>query len=184
MWEAYKSVYPEGPENRKKKKPYHGGELISPGPNDTWSLDAHCKLEKFGIQIYAAVDHYSRYTTFSYVGVSNRTNISVLLQYARHLLNTGKNQRPRALRGDCGAELIWTANLQYLMHCEQKGINLEQIPDTDNFTLPPLDECFFFGTSKKNSRVEGIWKQLNKSGGLLEWRVSFWPVLYTILFLR
>ncbi|KAK4118288.1 hypothetical protein N657DRAFT_628661 [Parathielavia appendiculata] len=41
-----------------------------PGPNYIWSVDGYCKLEYFGIEIYAGIDAYSRYITWFYIGVS------------------------------------------------------------------------------------------------------------------
>ncbi len=56
----------------------HRGEYITPGPNFLWSIDAHCKLDWFGFQIYAAIDAYSRYITWIYVGTTAHTAVSVL----------------------------------------------------------------------------------------------------------
>lgn len=39
------------------------------------------KLSLFGIEIYAAIDGYSRYILWVYIGVSTRTAISVYKQY-------------------------------------------------------------------------------------------------------
>jgi hypothetical protein len=52
----------------------------TPGPNFLWCLDGHDKLSQYGIQIYAAVDAYSRKIIWFYVGNSNRTPISVVRQ--------------------------------------------------------------------------------------------------------
>ena len=38
---------------------HHCGEYIIPGPNQLWSIDGHCKLSFYGIEIYAAIDAYS-----------------------------------------------------------------------------------------------------------------------------
>ena len=51
---------------------------ISPGPNDIWHIDSHIKLEPFGIEIYAAIDGYSRYIVWIYVSISARTTVGVL----------------------------------------------------------------------------------------------------------
>lgn len=39
------------------------------------------KLEPFGFDIYAAIDGYSQFIIWIYVGVSARTAVSVLSQY-------------------------------------------------------------------------------------------------------
>lgn len=44
------------------------GEYIVDGPNAVWSVDGYEKLANWGIQIYAAIDAYSRYIIWFYVG--------------------------------------------------------------------------------------------------------------------
>lgn len=39
------------------------------------------KLSLYGIEIYAAIDGYSRYILWVYIGISTRTAISVYKQY-------------------------------------------------------------------------------------------------------
>jgi hypothetical protein len=39
------------------------------------------KLAPYGIEIYAAIDAYSRYVVWIYVGVSGMTAVSVVRQY-------------------------------------------------------------------------------------------------------
>lgn len=36
------------------------GNYRTPGPNFVWSIDGHLKLQMYGIEIYAAIDAYSR----------------------------------------------------------------------------------------------------------------------------
>ena len=50
---------------------------ISPGPNDVWYIDGYLKLKPFGIEIYAAIDSYSRFIVWVYIGVSVSTAVSV-----------------------------------------------------------------------------------------------------------
>lgn len=57
---AAKKIYPQGFERRSKQARHHRGKIITPGPNFCWSMDGHCKLERHGFQIYAAIDVYSR----------------------------------------------------------------------------------------------------------------------------
>lgn len=62
---------------------------ISLGPNDVWYVDGYMKLEPFGIEIYAAIDGYSRYIVWIYAGVSARTGVSVLYQAIYEYKNRG-----------------------------------------------------------------------------------------------
>jgi hypothetical protein len=73
-----------------------------PGPNFVWHIDGYMKPEPFGIEIYAAIDGYSRYIAWIYVGISTRTGISVLHQYMKTISTIGF--LPRALRSDLGSE--------------------------------------------------------------------------------
>jgi hypothetical protein len=51
--------------------------LIIPGPDHLWSIDGHDKFRNYGIEIYAAIDAYSRRIIWAYCGNSNRTQASV-----------------------------------------------------------------------------------------------------------
>ena len=51
------------------------------GPNQVWSIDGHDKLSRFGFQIYGAIDAYSRYMIWCFVGHSNCTAVSVNKQF-------------------------------------------------------------------------------------------------------
>ncbi|KAH0370119.1 hypothetical protein KCU65_g2882, partial [Aureobasidium melanogenum] len=62
--------------SRKRRPP-----ATYPGPNYMWCMDAHCKLEKYGIQIYASIDTWSRKITWLYVGITARIAVSVAAQY-------------------------------------------------------------------------------------------------------
>jgi hypothetical protein len=47
------------------------------------------KLSRYGIEIYAAIDGYSRYILWIYVGISTRTAISVYKQYVNAVSSFG-----------------------------------------------------------------------------------------------
>ena len=134
----------------------HRGEYIVPGPNYLWSLDGYCKFDRFGFEIYAAIDAYSRYIVWVYVGVSARTSISVLRQY----LDTVQDLQtmPQILRTDRGVETPLCANAHYALR-QQSSYDHLQFPD-----------CYFYGTSTANQRIEAWWGQLSK-GAVFCWRV-------------
>jgi hypothetical protein len=75
---------------------------VTPGSNSLWCLDGHDKLTQYGIQIYAAVDAYSRKIIWFYCGNSNRTAISVVRQYFNTVKAIGLC--PRFIRTDKGTE--------------------------------------------------------------------------------
>lgn len=133
------------------------GSYTVPGPNYLWSIDGHLKLTNYGIEIYAAIDAYSRYVPWIYVGVSATTAISVVKMYltALNILPV----QPQYLRADRGSEtgLIMNAHLQ-----------LHQSRDAST----SVDDTVIFGTSTTNVRIESWWGQLSK-GQTYKWRVWF-----------
>lgn len=114
------------------------------------------KLQPYGIEVYASIDAYSRYIVWIYVGISARTQVSVLRQY---LDTVGAVQvLPKKLRSDHGTEtgLMGEAHFQ-LMKKRNEAIRME--------------DCYIYGTSTENQRIEAWWGQLTK-GLLFKWRVS------------
>jgi len=117
-------------------------------------------LDWFGFQIYAAIDAYSRYITWIYVGTTAHTAVSVLKQYLDTIEELGIH--PQRLRSDRGTETPMVADAHY-----QIALKLR--------TSVSLNDCFFFGTSVANQRIESWWGQITK-GALYRWRVR----LYTL----
>ena len=79
-------------------------EYFVKGPNRVFSIDGHDKLSRFGFEIYGAIDAYSRYIVWCYVGISNRTAVSVNKQYLRLLRHT--LHMPKLIRSDKGKSNI------------------------------------------------------------------------------
>ena len=120
-----------------------------------WSLDGYDKLSDWGIEIYAAIDAYSRFIIWIYVGISNRTANSVLVQYNDTVSHIGYH--PRIIRTDRGKETVLMSELHFkLARTSEPDIRLE--------------DCYVYGTSKKNQRIESWWGQLEASC-LKRWRV-------------
>ena len=61
LFTAVKQIDPDGVYHWANNLQHHHGEYIIPGPNWLWSIDGHCKLNFYGIEIYAAIDAYSQY---------------------------------------------------------------------------------------------------------------------------
>jgi hypothetical protein len=163
----YKEIYPEGPISRKTKVRSRPPRQSVPGPDYQWSLDAYCKLEFFGIQIYAAIDSYSRNIVWSYVGISNRTVLSCAHQYCQILRRLG--YRPKLIRSDRGNETIWLANSHYFL------AEIEHQRVTGTSDSPLFKDHYKYGTSKSNHYIEKWWGQMARMG-LNAWRVS--TILY------
>ena len=59
-----------------KKRVRH--EFYIRGPNRLLSINGHDKLSPFAFEIYGAIDAYSQDIVWCYVGISNRTAVSVV----------------------------------------------------------------------------------------------------------
>jgi len=96
------------------------------------------KLQHFGIEIYAAIDTYSRYITWFYCGVSGRTGVSILSQFF-DVVETHQII-PLHLRADCGTETMMTADAFWQLH-----LDLDSTLD--------FDKVFFYGISTRNIKI-------------------------------
>src|SRR5580700_10655827 len=134
-----KLLNPEGVERRAKDLQRVRGEYIVPGPDFIWSIDGHDKLAAWGIQIYAGTDAYARKIIWSYVGVSNRMTNNVLAQYLQTCRQLGYT--PNIIRSDRGTETPMLAEAHY-------GTRRAMVPELQ------FDQCFFYGTSVHNQRIE------------------------------
>ncbi|KGY14487.1 hypothetical protein PABG_12650 [Paracoccidioides brasiliensis Pb03] len=61
LFKTVQLLDPDGIKRRLNDLQRHRGSYIVPGPNYLWSIDGYCKLQHWGIEIYAAIDTYSRY---------------------------------------------------------------------------------------------------------------------------
>ncbi|KAF1936682.1 hypothetical protein EJ02DRAFT_479412 [Clathrospora elynae] len=168
LFKAYCTLNPEAVERRRNDQQRRRGEYIVPGPNWCWSINGHNKLKPYGIQIYACIDAYSRYVIWAYVGVSAATSLSVLHQYLHTVKEMGVY--PQFLRSDCGSE---TGQISYahfmLSSSHREGIT--------------WDDCYMYGTSTANQRIESWWQQLSR-GLLFQWRLYFRDLQTTNQFSR
>ena len=125
-------------------------------------MDAYCKLEHFGIEIYTAIDVYSRYIIWFYVGLSSRTAISVASQYLATLREG--HVIPLFLRTDRGTETILAADSHYII-----SSTLREREDGEPLQF---SDCFKYSTSKENVRIESWWRQQSKTS-INQWRDCF-----------
>ena len=161
LFSIYRTLAPDAIDRRKRNMQRHRGEYIVPGPNFIWSVDGYLKLAPYGIEIYAAIDAYSRYVIWIYVGISGRTAISVLRQYLDTIQTL--SQHPRFIRSDHGGETVLMASAHH---------QLQQIAEPDL----QFQDCYMYGTSTTNQRIEAWWNQLSK-GLLFRWRVCFFRTI-------
>jgi SOS response regulatory protein OraA/RecX len=124
------------------------------GPNFLWCLDGHDKLAQYRIEIYAAVDAYSRKIVWFYCGNSNRTQISVLKQYLNAVKAVGLC--PRFIRTDKGTETVLLANCHFSLFIE--AALREQWSEAE-YKAVRISDCYIYGPSTRNIRVKGLWRQ-------------------------
>ncbi|KAL4933488.1 uncharacterized protein BDV17DRAFT_252101, partial [Aspergillus undulatus] len=148
LFGIYRDLAPHAVRRRLQDLQRHRGAYIVPGPNFIWSIDGYLKLAPYGIEIYAAIDAYSRYVIWIYVGISSRTAVSVLRQFLDTLQIT--QQQPRFVRSDRGTETVLLAEAQHKL---QKSLHPEI----------PISDCYLYGTSTANQRIEAWWLQLTRS---------------------
>ena len=99
MFAAVRTLDPVGIKLRYSDLLRYRGEYVIPGPNYLWSMDRYDKLKAYGLEVYA------------YVGITNRTGISVLRQYLDILQR--ENTQPQTIRTDRGSETTMMANAHY-----------------------------------------------------------------------
>jgi hypothetical protein len=148
---------PEGTAARRRgpDKTRKGGEFITPGPDFLWCCDGHDKFRNYGIEIYAAVDAYSRRIQFIYVGNSNRRQISVLRQAL--MLIESRDRCPSFWRSDRGKEVLLLADSQFsffIKHKQACGATPEQLQSLR------FRDCYMFGTSTANIKIESTWMRM------------------------
>jgi transposase InsO family protein len=157
LFKAVKEIAPEGVNCRKKNLQVIRGEYIVEGPNRVWSVDGYCKLEPFGIEIYAAIDAYSRYVIWIYCGITGRTAVSVCRQYLDEIEDSGI--LPVIIRSDRGVETVMAAEAHFRLR--------------NQASIAPVSfkDAWRFGKSTKNVRIESWWNQMSKAQ-IGSWRVN------------
>jgi transposase InsO family protein len=157
LWGVMKEVHPIGIEERQNNRIKRRCPFWVKGPNRVWSVDGHDKLSRFGFEIYAAIDAYSRFILWCYTGHSNRTAVSVDKQFLETVRITGKY--PKVIRSDMGSETSLLCNSQLVLRRAEK-------PSL------PFRKAYSFGTSTKNQRIEHWWNLL-ADGQTQTWRSLF-----------
>ena len=120
----------------------------------------YCKLEHWGIQVYAAIDVYSRFIIWIYAGISARSAMSVFKQYLITIRDS--HVMPRLIRTDRGGETVLAADAHYYVSSD---VRRDEAPLR-------FGDCFRYGTSKQNQRIEAWWNQLRRAR-ISRWRERF-----------
>ncbi|KAM0803128.1 hypothetical protein BDR22DRAFT_802080 [Usnea florida] len=150
LFAQYRALFPDDVDRRLRDLQRVRGEYVVPGPNLVWSVDGHDKLRDYGIEIYAGIDAHARYIPWCTTGISNRTAVSILRGYLDTISSPALNQQPRFVRSDRGGETVLMA---------QAHLTLQQAKDPEM----TFRNCYMYGTSTANQRIESWWAQLTKS---------------------
>nr|POF13614.1 hypothetical protein CFP56_02637 [Quercus suber] len=111
VFETANMLDPQGLALRTRKARVHRDTIIVLGSNYAWSMDAYCKFEPQGVQIYVAIDVYSRHVIWKYLSITGRTVISVLAYYLATV--TESVMVLVEIRSDRGAEITGVADAHF-----------------------------------------------------------------------
>lgn len=176
LYDFYRDVFPEEVQKRREGNFKHRTDFSVPGPNFLWCLDGYEKLKRFGFQIYACIDAYSRCIIWFFIGRSATTAISTLKQFLRTIKHL--RMRPFFTRSDHGVETpLWVAAQATLAQCGPAEITYE---DADGVTHryrqgDRIQSCHMYGPSTRNVRIESWWRSLR--GGASDRWISFFAEL-------
>jgi hypothetical protein len=131
----------------------------STGPNHIWHMIGFMKMAEFGLEMYAAIDEYSRYVLWIYVGVPSRTAVSVYRQYLDAVSDS--KHLPQIVRTNLHAETTLVGDAHWAL----RRASHPEVAQAD---------CYSSGGSggnSENNRRDSWWSQLSKSSVFI-WRVS------------
>ena len=201
LFDVYSQIYPHEIAARLRTLRAKRGGFTVPGPNYIWSVDGYCKLRDYGFDIYAAIDAYSRYIVWCFVGFSGLTERSVFAQYVKTV--EAYEFLPMVIRSDHGSETGMLAAAHYWLSLgttverrlrprrDRDGrvawfmpapyggpdveVDLEAMDPAAPLYGParPFEfkDCYNYGKSTKNQRIESFWSQMCR-GRSGFWRVS------------
>ena len=134
-----------GCQNRRKRRLLRR-QYVNPGPNFCWHVDGYDKLKRYGFAIHGAICGFSRRILWLEVDVTNNDPKIV----ASYFLNYVKSVKfvPMSIRADNGTENILIEKTQKALMALSSDRN--------------LDDCFLYGKSTANQRIEAWWSILRR----------------------
>ncbi|KAL3429646.1 hypothetical protein BDV09DRAFT_202841 [Aspergillus tetrazonus] len=163
LYSSYRKVAPAAERRGLQDLQQERGAYVVPGPNYIWSVDGYLKLAPYGTEIYAAIDAYSRYIIWIYVGTTSRTAVSVLRQFLE-AVRVIKRQ-PQIVRSGQGTARKGDDSAILLAEAQHK-LQQSRHPETQ------LSDCYIYGTSTARQQIGAWWDQLTK-GLLYRWSTYF-----------
>ncbi|ORY43655.1 hypothetical protein BCR33DRAFT_785495 [Rhizoclosmatium globosum] len=126
----------------------------SRGVNSVWHFDGYDKLSRFGFGVHCSTDGLSRRYVWWYVGSTNRLSLRVAGHYVKAVER--ERRRPDQTRTDYGSENVIVATIQGY-YSRMSGLG---------------HDGHIYGTSKRNTRIEGGWRILSKDH-MKRWKTLF-----------
>ncbi|KAG6201126.1 hypothetical protein E4U50_006832 [Claviceps purpurea] len=176
LYNIYRELYPEEVQRRSPGNFTYRGNFRVSGPNFFWCLDGYEKLSRFGFQVYACIDAYSRCVIWLYCGRSATTALSILKQYLRTVKTLG--MRPLLTRTDRGRETPLMVMAQATLAAANPiTVTYEDVNGNDRtFTQGDrMNSCHHYGPSTRNVRIESWWRLL-RTGAAQVW-IRFFSLL-------
>lgn len=161
----------QGRSRERQQHPTHRRQAIFRGPNWVWSVDGHEKLRNWGIDIYGAIDGYSRYIIWMWVGPSSLTQVCVAKQYLQAIEE--HSIRPFFIRSDRGTETALMADTHYSLEVYYQSRWFGHDQASNPF---PLRWCYLYGKSTANQRIESFWLRLINlcTGSWMVSNIDYW----------
>ncbi|KAI1097343.1 hypothetical protein F4804DRAFT_327903 [Jackrogersella minutella] len=171
IWIAYRRRYPEAIQQRLSTNVFFARPRKHkvPGPNYMWGMDGYLKLRFAGIEIYGAIDTYSRKLLWCKVCRSISFPCIVMYMYLNTIMTLGI--RPWLTRSDHGNETLLLALVQH----EMATLTQPEVHEPDANGGPPMihrqghrindSHCWGSGKAQK---IEQLWRQL-RGGATDRW---------------
>lgn len=166
IWDAMCRRYPEAIQQRRETATFvrREAKFIVPGPNYMWSMDGYQKLRFLGLEIYAAIDAYSRRIIWCSVCRSTSLPANIVQQYLKAILRLGF--RPWLTRTDHGVETPLVARAQFdLARVTQPRIEIVRLDGSTRIHEQGhrITDSHIWGASRGNRKIEQWWRQLRSA---------------------
>ena len=130
----------------RKRNRLHRRLYYNLGPNFMWHVDSYDKLKPYGICINGAIDGFSRYVIWLEVYKTSSDPRIIGGYFLSSVIN--KCGCPKKVRADLGTENGTVKAIQE---------RLRQNNENEH-----VSNCFIYGSSNHNQRIEGWWSFLRK----------------------
>ena len=123
----------------------HCSDFIVSDSDYLWSINDHCKLDFFDIEIYADIDAYSWYITWIYIELFNHIVVNALVQFLTTLRTENIHSQQIWSDYDVEISLLVTTHHAFMKKHDSKILFVN---------------CYFFEMSTANQWIEAWWAQL------------------------